>query len=110
MISKFQIKRASDGQFYFNLKARNGEIILTSESYRTESAVKNGIESVRLNAPRDELYERKIARPDKYYFLLKAENGEVIGSSEIYSSKKTMENGIASVKENTANAEALDLW
>jgi len=37
MAGKFEIKRAKDGQFYFNLKAHNGEIILTSETYTTKA-------------------------------------------------------------------------
>ena len=48
---KFIIKKSSDNQFYFNLKAGNGEIIATSERYTTKSSCKNGIESVKENAP-----------------------------------------------------------
>lgn len=50
MAGKFEIKSTSNGQFRFNLKAGNGEIIATSEAYTTKDAAKNGIESVRRNA------------------------------------------------------------
>ena len=51
MAAKFELKKTSDGQFRFNLKAGNGETIATSESYTTKAAALNGIESVKTNAP-----------------------------------------------------------
>ena len=40
-----------DGQYYFRLKAGNGEIIATSEAYTTPQARDKGIRSMRVNAP-----------------------------------------------------------
>jgi len=48
---KFEIYKDNGGDFRFRLKARNGEIIATSEGYNSKSGCKNGIESVRENAP-----------------------------------------------------------
>jgi uncharacterized protein YegP (UPF0339 family) len=48
---KFELKKTSNGQFRFNLKASNGQVIATSESYKTKAAALNGIESVKKNAP-----------------------------------------------------------
>lgn len=50
MAGKFELKKTSNGQFRFNLKASNGQVIATSESYKTKAAALNGIESVRKNA------------------------------------------------------------
>jgi uncharacterized protein YegP (UPF0339 family) len=47
---KFEIRRAVNRQFYFVLKARNGEIIATSETYKSKQSCKKGIRSVRINA------------------------------------------------------------
>lgn len=47
---KFEIKKSSDHQWYFILKARNGEIIATSETYKTKQSCKKGIRSVKINA------------------------------------------------------------
>ncbi len=88
----------------FNLKAANGEIILTSETYADKSGALNGIESVKKNAPKDENFERKTSTKNEPFFVLKATNGQTIGKSEMYSSKSSMENGIASVKSNAATA------
>lgn len=51
MAGKFEVKKQKDGQFYFVLKAGNGEIIARSEAYKAKSGCMNGIESVRKNAP-----------------------------------------------------------
>ena len=50
MAGEFVIKKSSGGQFCFNLKAGNGEIILTSELYKAKASAVNGIESVKKNA------------------------------------------------------------
>lgn len=100
MAGKYVLKKTTDGQFMFNLKAGNGEIILTSERYTSKSGAENGIESVRTNSPHDERYERKKSASNQPYFVLKAVNGQVIGKSEMYSSESARETGIASVKTN----------
>ncbi len=49
--SSFDMQTAKNGQFYFNLKASNGQVIGASEMYTTEAARKNGMESIMKNAP-----------------------------------------------------------
>lgn len=93
----------------FNLKASNGEITLTSEMYESKDGAENGVESVRVNAPIDERYEKKISIGGDPYFVLKAADGLTIGTSEMYSSTFARDNGIESVKENAPGAEVEDL-
>jgi uncharacterized protein YegP (UPF0339 family) len=97
-MAKFQLKTASNGQFYFTLHADNGETILTSETYKAKPGALNGIESVKKNAPDDARYERKVSKAGKPYFVLKAANNEVIGTSEEYGDESGRDNGIAAVK------------
>ena len=99
-MGKFVITTRSNGEFQFNLKAGNGQTILASESYSTKAACENGIESVRKNASDDARYERKTSSNGKPFFNLKAGNGQIIGSSEMYESEASRENGIESVKKN----------
>ena len=54
---KFEIYTDKAGEFRFRLKARNGEIILSSEGYKAKASCENGIESVRKNAPEAEVVE-----------------------------------------------------
>lgn len=104
IMGTFVKKTAKDGQYYFTLKAGNGQVILTSEMYTATSGRDNGIESVKENAPKDERYEKKESGSGKLYFNLKAGNGQVIGTSEMYESASGRDNGIASVKENAPGA------
>ncbi|MEI2273107.1 YegP family protein [Sphingobacterium sp. ML3W] len=107
-MGKFVIKTAKDGQYYFNLKADNGQTILSSEMYTTKGACIIGIDSVKTNAPNDGRYEKKTSSNGKYFFNLKASNGQVIGSSEMYESTASRDNGINSVKNNAPNASVAE--
>lgn len=100
MAARFELSKTAGGQFRFVLKAANSETILTSELYKTKRAAQNGIASVQKNSPIEERYERKTASNGKFLFNLKATNGQVIGTSEMYESERSREGGIASVKRN----------
>jgi len=109
MVGKFELKQAKNEQFYFNLKASNGQIILKSEMYKAKTGAKNGIESVKKNSASDERYDRRKSKKGDSYFVLLAANNQVIGQSEMYSSASAMENGIKSVKTNGPDAGVDDL-
>ena len=104
MAGKFLLKKSSDGQFRFVLKAGNGETILTSELYKVKASALNGIESVKKSAPIDARYEKKVDKSGHPRFNLKAANHEIIGSSESYSSEAARDHGIESVKANAPTA------
>jgi uncharacterized protein YegP (UPF0339 family) len=108
MAGKFVIGKRSNGDFQFNLKAGNGQVILTSQGYADKAGCRNGIESVKKNSPDDTRYERKASSNGKPYFNLLAANGQVIGSSEMYESTASRDNGIASVKANAPDAAVID--
>jgi len=101
---KFQVYKGSDEQFYFRLRAGNGEVILASEGYTSEAGCQNGIESIKENAINDERYQRKVSGDDQLYFILTASNGEPIGNSEMYSSEGACEGGIDAVKREAPAA------
>lgn len=99
-MSKFVITQRHNGEFRFNLKANNGQVILASEGYNSKSSCEKGIASVKANALDRSRYDKKVSRNGKYYFNLKATNGQVIGSSEMYESAGGRNNGIESVMKN----------
>lgn len=106
---KFQIFRSTaNNQFYFRLRAKNGEIILASESYTTKQSCQVGIASVKIHSPHDSNYERKDGL-NNYTFNLKALNNEIIGRSENYTTSYARENGISAVKRDAPNAPVEDL-
>lgn len=109
MPAAFVLRKAADGQYFFNLTAKNNKTILTSETYRDRGGAQQGIESVRKNAALDERYQRKTSADGKLFFVLLAANREPIGRSETYSSASAMEKGIAAVKRNAPGAPVKDL-
>ena len=56
---KFEVYTDKKGEFRFRLKARNGEIIATSEGYKTKKSCMNGIASIKKNAPDAKVVESK---------------------------------------------------
>lgn len=103
-MGKFVITKRANGEFQFNLKAGNGQIILSSEGYSTKTSCENGIASVRKNSQDDSRFDRKTSANGKPYFNLKATNGQIIGNSEMYESEASRDNGIESVKANAPEA------
>ena len=122
MASKFVISAVKTGT-KFNLKATNGEVIATSEVYKTKTSCKKGIESVKKNAvvaaiedqtkegfakeknPKFEIYKDKAG---EFRFRLKAKNGEIIATGEGYKTMKSCTNGIASIKKNAPEAAVVE--
>ena len=109
MASKFSLFGGSNGEFYFRLKAGNGETILNSEGYKPKASCQSGIASVKTNAPLDSRYERRTSSNSKEYFVLKAANGEIIGTSQMYSSGTARDQGIEAVKREAPGASVEDL-
>ena len=107
MASAFVLNHAAGARFRFTLRAGNNETILTSELYQTKNGALNGISSVRTNAPDEKRYDRRTATNGSPYFVLKAANGEIIGTSETYSSAAARDKGIEAVM-NTAPTAPID--
>ena len=107
-MGKFVITLRKNGEYQFNLKASNGQTILTSEGYTTKAACMNGIESVKKNCKVEARFDKKVASNGKPFFNLKATNGQIVGSSQMYANEKNMLNGVASVQKNAPGAPVVD--
>lgn len=103
----YHLKKNSS-QYHFVLKADNHEVILTSENYTTKQNAQNGIASCQANSPYDVRYERLVSRANQPYFVLKASNGQVIGTSQMYASTGGRDNGIESCKTNGPTSRIVD--
>ena len=107
---KFEIfKSEKNGKFYFNLKAGNGQVVLSSQGYANKAGAKNGIASVQKNGSNIENYETKVASNGKHHFNLLSANKQIIGSSQMYASKDSMNNGIQAVITASAKDTIVDL-
>ncbi len=94
----FETFEGQDGQFYFHLMAANGENVLQSEGYSTLANAEAGVRSVLANGHDKRNFELRTARNGDVYFVLKAANGEVIGTSELYASTSNAERGAMTVR------------
>lgn len=104
MAGKFVVSVGKDKQDYFSLKAGNGEVILSSEGYKSRKSCANGIESVRKNSQDEGRFEVRTAKDGRQYFVLKAANGQEIGRSQMYKSASGCRNGMKSVARNAKDA------
>ena len=110
-MSKFKIS-GSDENYRFNLYAKNNKVIgRSSEGYKSKISCIKGIESVKNNANAKirDLTKGEICTgaryevfhsSDRYWFRLRAQNGETILASQGYTTKESCINGINSIKEN----------
>lgn len=108
-MGKFVISRRANGEFQFNLKAINGQTILSSEGYTSKSACENGIVSVKKNSKDSSKFDRKTSANGKFYFTLKATNGQIIGISEMYESEASRDYGIEAVIKDAFDATVSDI-
>jgi len=102
---RYEISPDKGGKLRFNLTAKNGQVVLSSQGYASRAGCLNGIESVRKNCGNDSAYDRNESTDGKHYFNLLAANKQVIGTSQRYASKASMEKGIDSVKANGKAAQ-----
>lgn len=105
----YELKKTEAGKFHFTLKAANHEVILSSQLYAEKTSAENGIESTRTNGPHEARFERKLSVKGEPYFLLKAPNGQIIGTSEMYGSEASRDNGIRSVVTNSPTPTLKDI-
>ena len=105
---ELHLKEGTD-LWHFHLKAANGQIILSSQEYKSKAAALNGIESVKTNCGNNDMWERVTAKDGSPYFNLKATNGQVIGTSQMYANDAGVEKGIESIKTNAPGAEVKEM-
>ena len=122
-MGEFVMKKVATG-VKFDLRAANGEVIATSEVYKTQAACRKGIQSVCKNAPKAPLEDQVAAdavlpnpkfelyqdKAGLYRFRLRARNGGIIAVSEGYSTRQACLNGIESVKINSTFSENSDFF
>ncbi|ETS30348.1 hypothetical protein BB987_00450 [Photorhabdus temperata] len=108
-VAYYDLRRTKNKQYYFNLKASNGDVILTSEMYTTKAAANKGIRSVQANSPAEKNFEIREHKSGKHYFVLKARNYQVIGISESFDNETIAKKGIQSAIKNGSSENVRDL-
>ena len=118
---QFEVLQASDGEYYFNLVAENNEIVGTSQMYASKYNAQRGAATVRglvlllganpetKPAVHQERFEVFTGEDKKFYFRLRAGNGEIVLGSQAYTAKSSALNGIASVQTNGTAASHFEI-
>lgn len=105
---KLSKNSAAQQPYHFVLVAPNNEIILKSENYTTSQSARKGIDSVRVHGTGASNFECKISTSGQPYFVLKAKNGEVIGTSQMYKTEGSRDAGIKAVMKYAGKADLVD--
>lgn len=103
-MAEFTLFKASNSLYYFRLRANNGQVLLASEGYSSKAGCLNGVNTVKSIGRADDRYERKTSANGKYYFIIKASNGQIIGTSEMYEFVSARDNAISVAQSMVADA------
>ena len=103
----FEVLQTKTGKFTFRLRAANGQIILSGETFPTKAAAIAGINAVAESVESESNFDRRATNHGEYYFVLKGSNGRVLGKSDAYASQAGRETAIWSVRKNAEPAEIL---
>jgi uncharacterized protein YegP (UPF0339 family) len=99
----FEVFTGSNGDFYFHLAAANHEIILASEGYSTRTGALASVIAVQNNAGYAERYQLAQAVDGQFYFNLRNASGQIIGTSELYTTRSAAERGVEAVDRNVGD-------
>jgi uncharacterized protein YegP (UPF0339 family) len=94
----FETFQGIDGHYYFSMTAGNGQNVLRSQGYTTLASAQNGIASVVANGNDKRQFDVAQATNGDWYFVLRAANNEIIGTSELYASKSNADRGARTVR------------
>jgi uncharacterized protein YegP (UPF0339 family) len=108
MEAQFEIEKSENDQYFFRLRSSSETILLTSETYTVKASAKTAIASVKENAPADLRYERKESSDNRYFFVLKARNGETLGRSPLHGTIAGRDAAVATTKKEAPDAKSVD--
>ena len=90
---------AENDEYYFHLTSKNGRIVLQSEGYKSAAARNKGVEAVKHNGRYLDNYHLHEAVNKQWYFVIKAQNGEIIAVSETYTTKSNAKRATLSISK-----------
>jgi hypothetical protein len=95
--ARVEVAASETGNFHFNVFAKNGQIVLSSESYTSDAAAFNGAFAVQQDGQNAANYTIKQNVAGGFYFTLSALNGQVIGVSQQYTTRAAAQSAITSL-------------
>lgn len=108
MEAQFEIEKSENDQYFFRLRSSGDKILLYSETFTTKASAKGSIASVKANATTGSRYESRKTTDDRYYFVLKAGNGEILGRGTYQDTATSRDAAIATTKKEAPDAKTVD--
>jgi uncharacterized protein len=107
--SKFEMLAGKDGRIYVQLKAANGETVLSGQGFVTKYEAIHSIASVMRYGAYENRFMKHETEDGKFFFQLQTPSGRILGWSELYHSKQGRDNGIVAVRRAVQFGRVLDL-
>jgi hypothetical protein len=104
----FECYKVKAGEFRFRLVTGNGDIILSSDAYKSKLGCTKAIESVRANSANPDNFIREPTQNGNHRFCLVSLNGRVIGTSQVFDTTSGYNNAIANVTRLARGASLND--
>ncbi|MCP5415988.1 MAG: YegP family protein [Chromatiaceae bacterium] len=90
--------------YSFTFVNDQGQSVVKSENYKAKKSALGGIESVKKNCTNDDRYEMKESKNGKFFFNIKASNGQVVGTSALFASATERGKAIEELKSSAPGA------
>jgi len=97
-------KSEAESPYSFIFTDKDGGALIRSENYKQKTSCMNGVESVRKNCTVDERYELKVAKNGKFFFNIKASNGQIVGTSAFFDTEDERKSAITYIKRYAPKA------
>ncbi len=105
---KFIIRTGKHHQFFFDLKAETGDVIISSEAFHTKAACNTGIEALKAVARDDNKFERMKSPDDHFYFVIKGANGKPMAKSVLFNNPADRNAAIKTIEAEVHDAVKIE--
>jgi uncharacterized protein YegP (UPF0339 family) len=105
----FEIFKDKSGGFRFRLKSKKDDIVLLSEGYTQKTNCQKGVSSVKRNSKNEDRFDLRRSENKKWYFNLKAGNGQIVATSQLHESEAKAQDAIKEIVGFAPTASITDL-
>ena len=97
--ARVDVSASTTGGYHFNMFAKNGEVVVASEHYTTEAAAYNGAFAVQTDGQDTAAYTVQRSSDGNFYFTVKAQNGQIVGTSQLYTTTATAQAAVVATSK-----------
>jgi hypothetical protein len=93
--ARFEVRPVVAGGYRFDVYGKDGASVLSSETYTSEAAAYNGALAVQQAGRARASYVVRETAAGEHYFVLRAANGETVGTSRLHATQQAAEEAVA---------------